>query len=264
MDQPTLQTRLQHLPIPAVRYYPSVGSTNDLAAAWAAEGAPELALVVADEQVHGRGRTGRSWFTPPGSALAFSLVLRPRLEGSPHTAHLTALGALAVCQALRLYYDLPAQIKWPNDVLANGRKLCGVLVESAWQGSQLSHAVLGVGVNVTHRAVPHAQKLNFPATDVTSNYGAAVDRLELLVRILEQLTAWYARLGSAEFLAAWKLHLAFVGQAVQITQPDGSTLSGEIAGLADTGALLLRLAQGELRPVDFGEVQLRPVDSDAE
>lgn len=261
MDQQSLESRLQGLPIPEVRYQTSVGSTNDLAADWAAQGAPDLALVAADEQTQGRGRAGRRWYTPPGSALAFSLVLRPRMENPDWFPRLTALGALAVCQALEKNYRLPAQIKWPNDVLVNGKKLSGVLVETAWQGSRLRHAVLGVGVNVTPAAVPKDEKLAFPATDVSTALGNSVERLELLAHILNWLVHWYARLSRADFLAAWKLHLAYVNQTVQILRADAPGLTGRISGLAENGALLLRLREGQEVPVDYGDVQLRPVDS---
>ncbi|MFN2194988.1 MAG: biotin--[acetyl-CoA-carboxylase] ligase, partial [Anaerolineales bacterium] len=168
MDQNELAARLASLPIPEIRYFPTVGSTNDLAAEWAARGAPEFSLVVADEQTAGRGRAGRQWHTPPGAALAFSLVLRPQDQPNLDIPRLTALGSLAVCTALIDDYALPAQIKWPNDVLVNGKKLCGVLVEAAWQAGSIKYAVLGTGVNVAAAAVPQGVSLAFPATDIES------------------------------------------------------------------------------------------------
>src|SRR5512147_1345877 len=119
MDQASLQALLSGLPLGAVRYFDTVGSTNDLAARWADDGAPDLSLVAADEQTAGRGRLGRRWITPPGAALAFSLVLTDIRQAD--ILRYTALGALAVCDALNLTFSPlpPAQIKWPNDVIAS-------------------------------------------------------------------------------------------------------------------------------------------------
>lgn len=258
MNENQLQTRLAPLPIPEIRYYPSVGSTNDLASEWAANGAPEFALVAADEQTAGRGRAGRRWLTPPGAALALSLVLRPEAHPNMQIPHLAALGALAVCTTLIDHYELPAQIKWPNDVLVRGKKLCGVLVEAAWQADTIQYVVLGIGVNVTAAAVPQSLPLAFPATDIESELGKPVNRLDLVYQVSEKLLAWYACLGSPEFLTAWKLHLAWMNLPVEVLMNSGAVLSGEIAGLAENGALQLRLKNQQLVEVEFGEVQLRP------
>ncbi len=258
MEIHTLQERLSHLNLPEIRYYNRLGSTNDLADEWARQNAPDLALVVADEQTAGRGRMGRTWFTPAGAALAFSLVLRPGRIASQHIAHLTALGALAVCITLKEHYHLPAEIKWPNDVLLSGKKCCGVLVEANWQEQNLRYAILGVGINVSAEAIPQGIPLNFPATAVETALGQPVDRLELLAHILERLLFWRTRLGSVEFLEAWKLHLAFLNQEVRIIRPNAVPLVGVIDGLAPDGALILRLKDNSVRTVEFGEVQVRP------
>lgn len=250
-----MQAALAPLNLPDIRFEQRVGSTNDLAARWAEAGAPDLALVVADEQTAGRGRMGRQWQTLPGAALAFSLVVRPPKQ-APVT-HLTGLGALAVCTALIDGYGLPAQIKWPNDVLVNGRKLCGVLVEAAWDGEQMPYAVLGIGVNVASSAVPQTTgELIFPATAVETELGRVVSRESLLARILAKLLEWRGRLGSDTFLEAWKLHLAWVGETIHVDL-GRTTATGRLVGLSASGALLLKLAEGTLMEVEAGEVRLR-------
>ena len=148
MNARALRRILSDLPLGGVRYYPQISSTNDAALAWAAEGAADLALVIADEQTAGRGRVGRSWITPAGAALACSLVLRPAVEEGESIALYSALGALAVVSALEEKYGLNPEIKWPNDVLVRGRKLCGILAETVWLGSQAESVVLGIGLNV--------------------------------------------------------------------------------------------------------------------
>lgn len=121
-----LEMRLKNLSLGGMRFFHQIPSTNDEAANWIKAGCADLSLVIADGQSAGRGRGGRKWFTPSGSALAFSVVLRVddqinRLLDLENEARLNGLGALAVCQALQKVYRLPAKIKWPNDVLVNGK-----------------------------------------------------------------------------------------------------------------------------------------------
>jgi BirA family biotin operon repressor/biotin-[acetyl-CoA-carboxylase] ligase len=243
--------QLSGLPIGPVRYFETIGSTNTYAAAWAAEGAPDLSLVVADEQTAGKGRGGRSWHTPPGSALAFSLLLAPPGSSTPPGRY-TALGALAVQETLSGNYGLPSAIKWPNDVLVAGAKVCGVLVEAGWQGNRPGNILLGIGINVRPAALPPAQHLQFPATCVEAALGRPVDRWALLRQVLEALLQWRDRMDSTTFVPAWERRLAFLGQPVQV----GET-AGRLVGLTPEGHLRLETGQGE-RIFPMGEISLRP------
>jgi len=259
-----LEQALGGLPLGSIRYAGRTGSTNADAAGWAEAGAPDLALVVADEQTAGRGRQGRRWLTPAGAALAFSLVLRPE-RGAFNPAHLTALGALAVCETLFDLYHLEGQIKWPNDVLLERRKVGGILVEASWQSENLTTAILGIGLNVTRAAVPDEADLAFPATCVEASLGRSVDRLELLKAVLSQLLGWRLRLGSQEFLHAWEERLAFRNEWVRVLP--GASLSeppdfeeGQILGLETDGALRLCDRAGWTLIFRTGEVSLRPVE----
>lgn len=283
MDQHELQNLLADLPLGGTRYFANVGSTNDLASRWAKAGASDFSLVVADEQTAGRGRLNRQWFTPPGSGLAFSVILRPenlpgetispspQAELHPAISRLTALGALAVCETLNqaLSPVLPAQIKWPNDVIATRRKLAGVLVELHWSGEKLIAAVLGIGVNVTPSSVPPPEELNFPATCVEDVVGNPVDRWILLHDILGQLLGWREQMASDIFLQAWLGRLAFRGEWVTMVTESGTgqdtpaMMEGQVAGLNPDGALRLRLPSGEITAVHFGEIRLRPIDNPA-
>lgn len=265
-----LETALADLPLGALRYFDCLGSTNSEAAGWADAGAPDLALVVADEQSAGRGRQGRQWFTPPGAALAFSLVLRQPLAQAGESAldlparmaRLTALGALAVCRALRQEYRLPALVKWPNDVLLHGRKTTGILAEAHWQGERLTAVILGIGVNVSPVSVPAESGLIFPATCVETALGRPVERLELLHAILAQLLDWRQRLSQPVFLQAWEQFLAFKDEWVQIifNDPQGASQArlGQVLGLDAQGCLRLLDQAGEIFTVCTGEVRLRP------
>jgi BirA family biotin operon repressor/biotin-[acetyl-CoA-carboxylase] ligase len=284
MDQRTLEDLLSGIPLGPVRYYSTVGSTNDLAMRWAAAGAPDLSLVAADEQTAGRGRLDRQWYTPPGAGLAFSLVLRPEnlptvitaepsvdvLQGSDQIAltRLTALGALTVCETINqaLPPMLPAQIKWPNDVIATRRKLAGVLVEMQWSGSQLKAAILGIGVNISPQSIPPPEMLNFPATCLEDVIGSPIDRWALLKDLLANFLHWKERLTSNEFMHAWLGRLAFRGEWVMVLKETGTaedTLpvqEGQVAGLNPDGSLRLRLRSGEIILVHFGEIRLRSAE----
>ncbi|MBL6966387.1 MAG: biotin--[acetyl-CoA-carboxylase] ligase [Anaerolineales bacterium] len=267
MNQTTLETTLADLPLGGIRYFDSIGSTNDAAARWANEGAADCSLVVADEQTAGRGRGSRRWFTPPGAALAFSLILRPDYpELRDQLARLNGLGALAVCQTLQKTYQLSAQIKWPNDVLLNRRKVAGVLPESKWLGDQLSAVVLGIGVNIAAAAIPpvdwaghHAH--SFPAASVETMLGAAPERDVFLCALLQNLLDWYPRLMSAEFLHAWDANLAFRGEWVQIITSEAEALDARLFHLNPDASLRVQVRSGGQANLRAGEIHLRPVDS---
>lgn len=276
----TIQVRdfLSDLHLGGVLYFHSLDSTNNKAAHWINEGAPDLALVLADEQTAGRGRDGRTWYTPAGSALAFSMILYPTETVAHVQSRLTALGALAVQSVLRKHYNLPAKIKWPNDVLIHRQKVAGVLAEAHWSGAIMKALILGIGINIAPHSVEEAKRmeasLTIPATCVETAAGKSVDRLELLKHVVKELLYWRPRIGSFEFLQTWEANLAFRGEQVQVSigesaGKDGlprnlegrppSIEEGLILGLSPDGSLRLRKENGEIVNVHFGEVRLRPL-----
>lgn len=257
MDQQAVEQAVAGLPIQEVRYYPQVGSTNDVAARWAEAGANDLALVIADEQTAGRGRGGRRWFTPSGAALALSLVLRPRAwETHGALTRFTGLGALAVCEALEHSYGLNPAIKWPNDVLLEGRKLAGVLAEGHWLGDTIQALILGIGINIAPQAVPPDELLNFPATCLETALGRPVDRLVVLRAILQALVRARLALASPAFIHAWEARLAYQGSPVQAFTPTGEVVTGQILGLTVEGYLRLQAVSGELLTLKAGDARL--------
>ncbi len=245
---PDLSAHLSHLPLGTVEYYETIGSTNDLASERLASGAPDLTLIISDEQTAGRGRQGRSWHTPRNAALAFSAVLRTP-PNSPPWAY-APLGALAVHDALADFGLKPA-IKWPNDVLISGKKVCGVLAEAYWQGTSLLGVVLGIGINILPEAVP-AGELLFPATSVAEEVPGPVNRWHILTMVLEHLIRRRARIGKTDFLTAWEDRLAYKGQTVVVGGQRGLLL-----GLTTEGSLRLQTNEGE-KTFAAGEVSLRP------
>lgn len=261
MDQLTLERILQHLPLGLIEFHATIGSSNDRALELAAQGASHFSLVVADEQTSGRGRGGRGWHTPPGAALAFSLVLQPGGTQIAPISRTAGLGALSVCLAVEELYDLNPQIKWPNDVLLGGRKFCGVLAEAQWLGEQLEALILGIGINVFAEAVPPVKQLNFPATSLAAYCGQPFDRPELLAAVLKHLTEWWPHLAQPAFSSAWETRLAYLGMQVELQAKGQPALKGELVGLHQNGALRLIGSDGQITSIQAGEIHLRPVDN---
>ena len=258
MNRTEIESELSSLPLSTFRYFDTIGSTNDEALAWASKDAPDFSLVIADEQTSGRGRMERKWFTPPGAALALSLILRPTNTERAHPSRTTGLLALSLAESL-LQLGLAPRIKWPNDVLLGGQKVSGILVESSWIGERLDAMILGMGVNVLNAAIPPADQLLFPATSIETKLGHPVDRIELLKNILTRVLDWRPKLGTDAFLKAWEEYLAFRGQQVRVEGRSGDPIIGVLLGLEADGSLCLQNDHGRSVTVRFGEVHLRPL-----
>jgi len=272
MDQASLESILADLHLPAMLFFNSIDSTNAEAWRWVDEGAPHGALVIADEQTAGRGRLRRHWTTVAGGGLAFSLILlSPPLE-SVNFPHLTGLGALAACQALQKLWSLPAKIKWPNDILLEGCKTGGVLVESRWSGEVLTAVVIGIGINIAPVSIDPTnlppKSLNFPVTCVEQVLGRPVERTELLHGILQEFLGWLPKLASSQFIQSWESHLAFRGRWVELSNeaPGLSSLQGlehsekmigKVLGLTSDGSLQLSTRSGKIVTLQAGEIHLR-------
>ena len=229
------------------RYHESVGSTNDLAKAWFLEGAPEGAVVIANEQLRGRGRHGRTWHTPPNVALAVSMILSPHASA---VNRITMLGALAV-------YDLAAAsgcaqvgIKWPNDVQVDGKKVAGILPESVWQGSDLRAVILGIGVNVRNDFAN--ADFGYSVISLEDALDQRLDRADLLQTLLERLDFWYARLSDEDTFQAWKGRLNMLGKRVK-----GYRHSGIAQDVTRDGNLIVVGDDGIQRTLKAGDIALR-------
>ncbi|ACY47017.1 biotin--[acetyl-CoA-carboxylase] ligase [Rhodothermus marinus] len=238
--QPLLQGRFGR----AYRYLGRTTSTQDELRAWAEAGAPEGAVVLAEQQTGGRGRRGRRWVSPPGAGLYFSVLLRPRLP-------LTDLLRLSLAAGVALAETAEVGgLKWPNDLLApDGRKLAGVLVEADLRGEEVRYLLLGIGLNVHEAPLP-------PEAACLETYRPDLRRVDLLARLLARLEHWYDRLADAgAVLDAWRRFSYTLGRPVRIETP-----AGPVEGLAEdvepSGALRVRLPDGTRRTVSAGDVAL--------
>lgn len=229
-----------------------VASTNDEAGLLARAGAPHGTVVVADEQSTGRGRYGRSWHSPPGDNLYLSVVLRPEL--APERAPpITLAGGLAVAEAVNKA-GVSASLKWPNDVLASGRKLAGVLTEMNTRGQELEHVILGIGVNVGATSLP--PELAPIATSLRIELGRPVDREAFLRDLLPALERWLDEFfagGVSAISRPWSDRAVLTGSRVRADAEDGP-VEGEPVGLDDEGALLVEDDAGRRHRVVYGEV----------
>ena len=256
MDVQTLREYLSDLPVGELRWLDATASTNLDAMDWAASGVADFSLVVADQQSQGRGRLGRKWITTAGSALAFSVVIRPTQTESAHLGLFSPLGALAVTDALG-DLGLAATVKWPNDVVLKRKKTCGILAEAVWTGQHLDALVLGIGINVASSSVPEPDQVLFPATCVEDELGKPLDRFVLLANVLRSLVNWRARLGTTDFLAGWQARLAFVGETVWVVNGGGAPVEGLLLGIDADGSLQLKVGADQIMTIQVGDVQLR-------
>jgi BirA family biotin operon repressor/biotin-[acetyl-CoA-carboxylase] ligase len=236
---------------------PRTGSTNTVAKKLAAQGAPEGTVVVADEQTAGRGRMGRRWSAPPGTCLLCSILFRPDLPLT-RAQQLTMVCSMAMADAVVRVAGLHVDLKWPNDLIVqspNWKKLAGLLTETEVMGEQLKFTVVGIGVNVNVK-VETLPSLALDATSILAETEREVDRVTLLVTLLAEIEARYARLQAGENPhAEWSARLATLGQVV-----DATTSTGVHTGIAESvdrdGALLLRTPDGGLHLLLAGDVTL--------
>ncbi len=253
MVQDTLPDAIRRLP-PGWRgqFYADVASTQDVARAAAKAGAPSRSIFVADFQSAGRGRQGRSWLARPGTALMLSMLLRQ--SGEPRPWRSTALMSVALVEALEAVLpDLAGvAIKWPNDVLIDGRKVAGVLAESTSNGAE-STVIVGIGLNVLATREDLAE-IPSPATSVALASGAEIDRGVLLLELVGRVDEWLTK-PEAELQTTWQGRLWGRGQRARLADVD---LDEEVVILGATldGALRVRLADGRELSTTTGELML--------
>lgn len=220
-----------------IERYDVVASTNDLARAAAERGAPEGLVVVAEEQTAGRGRMGRKWIVPRGTSLQMSILLRPPL--SPRVgARAVRMAALAVVYTLEQHLGLAPELKWSNDVLVNGKKCAGILLETSVSGDRLDYIILGIGMNVnyTMRVYP---ELAAHATTLQDVVGYEVDRAALESALLAELNRLCARLLQGDdFTDEYRARLKMLGQTIRVATAT-AILEGIARDVSDDGALIL-------------------------
>jgi BirA family biotin operon repressor/biotin-[acetyl-CoA-carboxylase] ligase len=238
-----------------LHWFEELPSTSDRAKELADDGAAPGEVVIAAAPTAGRGRRGRSWVSPPRKNLYFSVILRPELPPL-RAPELTLVASVAICEALR-HAGVDAGIKWPNDLLASGKKIAGILTELAAEADRVHWVVVGVGVNVNARAEDFPAELRGEATSVAIERGQAAPRALLAAACLAELEVWidrHAEQGFGAIREAWRERTVTLGRAVRVVA-DGRELDGTAEDIDDSGALLVRTAAGVER-VTSGDVAL--------
>lgn len=245
-----------------VHYFDEVDSTNRVATSLAQDGAAHGTAVVAESQQAGRGRLGRGFFSPPYANLYTSIVLRPQIDTAATPTLLLAAGlavAEVVAETLGTVDDV--EIKWPNDVLLDGLKTSGILMELATEEARVSHAVLGIGVNLNVDPATFPDEFRDRATSLSGHSGQRIDRVAFTRRLygrLESVLDAHTQGGLPAIRQRFDGFFSMVGRAVSIHQLGGGVLEGTVLGLAESGALQITPEHGETVTVLAGDVSLSP------
>ena len=236
-------------------HYFAIDSTNTQARQLAENGAREGEIVVAEQQIRGRGRLGRNWISPPFVNLYLSVVLRPELPPA-HAPQLTLTAAVAVADAVASFTpDAPA-IKWPNDILVRGRKLAGILTESSVSAERINYVILGIGVNVNFAQALMPETIRERATSLMECAGTAVNREAFLQRLIQHLDRCYGILGESGFeriAPRWEAYFNLREKRVRVEMGD-EALAGVAKGIDSNGALIVESERGQFHRILAGDV----------
>lgn len=240
-----------------IDHFPVIDSTNVHARMIADRGAPEGTVVVAEAQVKGKGRRGRSWFSPAGEGIYVSVILRPRVPPS-EAPQLVLMAAVAAAEALLAQAALPVSVKWPNDILVGGKKIAGILSEMRLAGDRIDHVVIGMGVNVNTPAESLPPEIAAIATSLCAVTGRTFSRAGLLRAYLEKLEGWYALFRERRFepiRERWLEIARIIGKQVKIAGVD-RTYEGEVVDIDPTGFLILKSPDGVIQRILAGDVSM--------
>jgi BirA family biotin operon repressor/biotin-[acetyl-CoA-carboxylase] ligase len=240
-------------------YFHEIDSTNDYARLLAERGEPQGAIVVAEQQNRGRGRLGRRWVSPPYANLYCSIILRPKLPPA-HAPRITLTAAVALADAIESFAPAAPAIKWPNDIMAGGKKLAGVLTEAASNPQRVEFVILGIGVNVNFPLDSMPPELRERATSLSVLAGRSVSREGFLRRLIHDLDRCYGILEETGFAALaplWDARFGLRGQRVRVEMTD-RTINGRAIGIDADGALVIESPDGGCQRIVAGDVI--PVD----
>jgi BirA family biotin operon repressor/biotin-[acetyl-CoA-carboxylase] ligase len=233
-------------------YLPRVPSTMDFARQEAQKGASEGTVIIAEEQTEGRGRLKRKWLTPKGN-IALSIILYPTVTSLPY---LIMIASLAVLQSIEKVTGVKGQIKWPNDILIGGKKVCGILIENEVRGKKVAYSIVGIGINVELKVDDYTEIAD---TAVSLESKSSKDDLQtkLIKALLEAFDNLYRQLPNGKTIfKVWQNKLMTLGKKVKV-QSGSQIIEGVAEGVDEGGALMIRQVDGTLARVVAGDVALR-------
>jgi BirA family biotin operon repressor/biotin-[acetyl-CoA-carboxylase] ligase len=235
-----------------ILYYPSIPSTMLIARRIAEEGAVEGTIIIADEQTAGRGRLGREWLSPPNSSISLSIILRPNVAQLPQ---LNMAASLAVVRSIEEVTGLTPAIKWPNDVLLNGKKVSGILIENILEGRDLSAAIVGIGVNVG-LDLSSFPDISAVATSLSTELGREVSRRGVLLSLINEFEQLYQELRcDRSIYEMWLTRVETLKKAVRVKSGDAIE-EGYVESINTDGSLVLRRPDGSMITMVAGEVTM--------
>jgi BirA family biotin operon repressor/biotin-[acetyl-CoA-carboxylase] ligase len=229
-----------------IHYFPEIGSTMDAARELAKKGAKEGTIVIAEAQSRGRGRLSRQWLSPEGG-IYFTLILRPRISPA-YAPRINLMAAIAVAATIRKLFGLKAELKWPNDVLIKGKKVCGILAEMDAEMDVVNFVNVGIGINA-NASIPRFEKT---ATSLKDALGREISRKELLNVLIMEIERRQPLLMKADLLREWKRLSATLNKEVRVMSL-GEEVMGQAIDIDGTGALILKSKDGSLRTVLAGD-----------
>jgi BirA family biotin operon repressor/biotin-[acetyl-CoA-carboxylase] ligase len=229
-----------------IHYFPEIGSTMDAARELARKGAREGTIVIAEAQAHGRGRLSREWLSPKGGVY-FALILRPRISPA-YAPRINLMASVAVATTIKKLFGLNAELKWPNDVLIEGRKVCGILAEMDAEMDVVNFVNVGIGINA-NTSVPQFAKT---ATSLKDVLGREISRKEFLSVLLREIERRQALLMETDLLEEWKKLSGTLNKYVRILSP-GEVIVGWAIDIDTTGALIIRKRNGSLKKALAGD-----------
>ncbi|MDZ7260899.1 MAG: biotin--[acetyl-CoA-carboxylase] ligase [candidate division KSB1 bacterium] len=233
----------------------SIRSTNEFAYRLARQGEPEGTLVIAEEQTGGKGRLDRKWESLFGKGLWFSIILRPPVVAA-RAGLFPFLAGVSIAEAVENKLELQPQVKWPNDLMINGKKFCGILSEAEFSRGKVEFIILGIGINVNHTIEDFSEDIRDQAVSLQMALQRPADRLPLLVEALNRIEANYLlmqRKGFGAIIRRWKKRCQNWGKPIKLVQGT-TTLEGIFEGLAEDGSLLLRLDDGHIKKILAGDI----------
>ncbi|MBY0122613.1 biotin--[acetyl-CoA-carboxylase] ligase [Bacillus sp. S/N-304-OC-R1] len=241
-----------------IHYEESVDSTQKIAHRLANEDAPEGTVIIAEEQLLGRGRMDRKWHSPKYTGIWMSIILRPNLP-PPKAPQLTLITAVAVVQAIEEFTEISPQIKWPNDILINGKKVTGILTELQADADRITSIIIGIGINVNQQLVDYAEELHNIATSLSIECGKKLQRADLvkiLLSKLENLYILYLEKGFYPIKLLWESYAVSVGKIITARTITGS-IHGKAMGITDDGVLMIEDETGKVYHIYSADIDLK-------
>lgn len=245
-----------------ILHYDSISSTNDIAKEWALKKEKEGLVIIGEEQLKGRGRRGRNWESPKGTGIWMSILLRPDI--SPKDGpKFTLLSAVAVTKAIKEVTGIEGKIKWPNDIIINNKKVCGILTEMNAEIDFINYVIIGIGINVNGAREDFPKEVQHRAISLSQVKGELVSRKEIVRKILENIENYYLEfiqsMDFSDILEEWKGLSCNLGKEVRAIVK-GREIIGQAIDINKDGSLILKTKDGEAVEIIYGDVKVRGID----